>query len=118
MTRFAKFLGIAGLAAALSAETPLLESFPEFDNEQQPGLLRVSGINQNDRVLLDGELIGDGKRLLRFGNKLFVNPGEYTITILTGENRTACSYRISIRENETATARCNRPSTVQNQEVD
>src|SRR5215217_1868429 len=104
MTRFTQILGIAGLAAVLSAETRGPAFVPEFDNEQQPGLLRVSGIDQDDRVFLDGELIGNGKRLLRFGNKLLVSPGQYTITILTGENRTACSYRISIRENETATA--------------
>ncbi len=114
MTRLAKMVGIAAAAAALFAETPM----PEYQDERQPGLLRVSGISDTDRVLLDGELIGDGRRLMRFGSKLFVNPGQYTVTIVSGEHRTACSYRISIRENETATARCARPSSKAEQDVD
>ena len=114
MTRFANMVGIAVLATALCAETPM----PEYQDERQPGLLRVSGISDTDRVLLDGELIGDGRRLMRFGSKLLVNPGQYTVTIVSGENRTSCSYRISIRENETATAKCARPSSQSEQDVD
>ena len=118
MTSLTKFFGIALAAAALSSETRMPDFFYEMNNEQQPGLLRVSGIDDNDRVFLDGELIGDGRRLLRFKNKLLVNPGQYTITILSADNRTTCSYPISIRENETAIARCDGPGPAQNQEVD
>lgn len=91
---------------------------PEYQNESQPGVLRVSGIEETDSVLLDGELIGNGKRLARFGNKLLINPGEYTVTVRTGQNRTACSYRIAIRENETAVARCEKPLSPLEHNVD
>lgn len=102
------------MASALSAET----SIQEYQEERQPGLLRVSGISDTDRVLLDGELIGDGRRLTRFGSKLFVNPGRYTVTIVNSSNQTNCRYRISIRENETATAGCASPFSSNEQNVD
>jgi hypothetical protein len=114
MTRFVNRIGLAIAATALYAQTPI----PEYQAERQPGLLRVSGISDTDRVLLDGELIGDGRRLTRFGNKLLVNPGQYTVTIVNGGNHTYCSYRISIRENETATARCAHPSPSVERDVD
>ena len=86
MTCSTLLFGIAAAAAALSAEVPV----PEVEAERQPGLIRITGIDESDRVLLDGELMGDGKRLMRFGSKLFVNPGQYTLTVLTRNNQTSC----------------------------
>jgi hypothetical protein len=102
MTRFTKFLGIALISAAVSAEP---QQSPQNENERQPGTLRISGVNDTDRVLLDGELIGDGKRIAQFGSKLLVNPGEYTVTILSASQQ-SCESRVHIRENRTATATC------------
>ena len=113
MTCSTLLFGIAAAAAALSAEVPV----PEVEAERQPGLIRITGIDESDRVLLDGELMGDGKRLMRFGSKLFVNPGQYTLTVLTRNNQTSCVSHINVRENETATARCSRSSSNQDQNV-
>ena len=102
MTRFTHFLGIALISAAIAAEP---QQMPEDQHELQPGTLRLTGIHDTDRVLLDGELIGDGKRIAQFGNKLLVNPGEYTVTIVSGAQQ-RCESRVSVRENRTATATC------------
>ena len=103
MKRFTQFLGVALISAAISAE-PQPQN-PENENERQPGTLRISGIHDTDRVLLDGEFIGDGKRIAQFGSKLLVNPGEYTVTILSAGRQT-CESRVNIRENRTAVATC------------
>ena len=107
MTRFTQLLGIALISAAVSAEP---QHIPENENESQPGTLRISGINDTDRVLLDGELIGDGKRIARFGSKLLVNPGEYTVTIVSATDQT-CESRVNVRENRTAVATCSTQSS-------
>ena len=114
MTRFTGFLAASIAAFSLSAETGV----PEFQNERQPGLLRVSGVGDSDKVLLDGELIGDGKRISRFGNRLFVDPGSYLVTILTSDNRLACHTRVAVRENATAVARCPQEGESGEREVD
>lgn len=111
MTRFTQILGAALLAGVISAEP---QHMPEYESERQPGTLRISGVSDNDRVLLDGELIGSGKRLARFGSKLLVNPGEYTVTIVSASNGTCVSH-VQIEENRTSVARC---SNSQDQQVD
>jgi hypothetical protein len=113
MRCFSRYVIAALAAITLSAETRI----PEFQNEVQPGLLRVSGINATDQVYLDGELIGDGQRLTRFGNKLLVNPGDYTFAIVTEGNKLACRSHITIRENATVTARCPAPERLQDEPV-
>lgn len=114
MKRFSQFLLVAVSAAVSFAQTPV----PEFDEEQQPGVLRVAGIGDTDRVLLDGELIGDGRRLARFGSKLLVQPGDYTVTILRSDSGISCKSRVTIRENATVTARCSQPVADNEVEVD
>ena len=110
MTQFANMVGIAVAATALCAETPM----PEYQDDRQPGLLRVSGISDTDRVLLDGELIGDGRRLMRFGSKLLVNPGQYTVTIVSAKTAphavTVFQYAKMKRQRPNARARPPSPS--------
>jgi hypothetical protein len=101
MTRFAQLMGIALISAAAVCAEPQ----PAQENERQPGTLRISGIHDSDRVLLDGELIGDGKRITRFGGKLLLQPGEYTVTILRANLQT-CESEVSVMENRTTTAGC------------
>lgn len=72
-------------------------------------MLRVFGIEDNDRVLLDGELIGDGKRIARFGSKLLINPGDYKVTVVSSSPQHSCESIVSIRENRTSTVRCASP---------
>lgn len=105
MTRFTQLLGIALISAAVSAE-PQPRTLPENENERQPGTLRLSGIHEHDQVLLDGELIGDGRRLAQFGSKLLVNPGDYTVTIVSSAGDQSCEMRVAVRENRTAVASC------------
>ena len=114
MTQVIGIVAAGLLAIGLLGETKM----PESEGERQPGLLHVSGINDDDRVLLDGELIGDGKRIMRFGGKLLLNPGDYVVTVMTTDNQQACSSTISIRENAIAVATCRRPSSLPEQDVD
>ena len=79
---------------------------PEFDDEKQPGLLRFSGVADTDRVLVDGELVGNGSRLQRFGNRILINPGQYTVTVVKPDNKIACKSKIVVRENASVVARC------------
>ena len=109
MTRFTQLLGIALISAAVSAEP---QHVPENENESQPGTLRISGISNSDRVLLDGELIGDGKRIAQFGSKLLLNPGEYTVTVVTATHQ-SCESHVSIRENRTTVATCSLEESVE-----
>jgi hypothetical protein len=110
MTRFTQLMSLAFISVSLFAEsTPM----PEFENERQPGVLRLSNIDENDRVLLDGELIGDGKRIARFGSKLLVSPGEYTVTVVSSSPQHSCESVVSIRENRTSVVRCTAPSSEQ-----
>jgi hypothetical protein len=119
MTRITGILAPCLFAAGLFAQQNLRPpAIPEFENEEQPGMLRISGIHDTDRVLLDGELIGDGRRIMRFGGKLLVNPGEYIVTILAGDNKKGCSSKILVRENTTSVASCSRPASSHEQDVD
>jgi hypothetical protein len=106
MTCLTQLLGLALLSATLLAES---QPFPEYEKERQPGVLRLSGIDDNARVLLDGELIGDGKRIARFGSKLLINPGDYTVTVISSSPRNSCESVVSIRENRTSVVRCITP---------
>jgi hypothetical protein len=90
----------------------------EHETERQPGTIRISGIQESDRVMLDGELLGDGKRLMRFGSKLLVNPGKYRVTVLAAGSMSACEALVVVRENQTAVARCTPENDGQEQLVD
>jgi hypothetical protein len=102
MKCLAQFLGTAMLATLVSAEP---QNLPKPNQEKQPGTLRISGLNDTDRVLLDGELVGDGKRIARFGGKILVNPGEYTVTIVSA-NQQSCQSTVFVVENRTSVAGC------------
>jgi hypothetical protein len=106
MTRFTNLFGVALVSASLYADP---QQRPATENERQPGTLRISGIKDTDQVLLDGELIGDGKRIAKFGSRLLVTPGEYTVTIVSVSHE-GCESRVSIRENRTSVASCSTDS--------
>ena len=106
MTRLPQLLGIALISAVVSAEP---QQVPANESERQPGTLRLSGLNDSDRVLLDGELIGNGKRIAQFGSKLLVSPGEYTVTIVSATDQ-SCERHVSVRENRTVVASCSTES--------
>jgi hypothetical protein len=106
MTRVTQLLSLAFISATLFAET---KPMPEFDQERQPGVLRLSGIEDNDRVLLDGELVGDGMRIARFGGQFFINPGEYRVTVISATPQRSCESVVSVRENQTSVVRCTVP---------
>ena len=115
MTRFTQLLGVALISAAVSAEP---NPIPEYQAERQPGTLRISGIQESDRVMLDGELLGDGKRIMQFGSKLLINPGKYRVTVLSAGSINACEAQVVVRENQTAVARCTPEFVSQEQLVD
>jgi hypothetical protein len=115
MTRFTQLLGVALISAVASAEPNRL---PEYQAERQPGTLRISGIRETDRVMVDGELLGDGKRIMQFGGKLLINPGKYRVTVLSAGSINACEAQVIVRENQTAVARCTPDNSPQEQLVD
>ena len=115
MTRFTQLLGVALISAAVSAEPNRLS---EPRAERQPGTLRISGIQESDRVMLDGELLGDGKRVMQFGSKLLINPGKYRVTILSAGSMNACEAQVVVRENQTTVARCTPEMIPEEQLVD
>ena len=103
----------------LAATTLLAETrIPEFQNEPQPGILRLSGVSASDRVFVDGDFLGDGKRLATFGSQLLISPGSYEVVVVTSTNQVACRSQIPVHENSIAVARCARPERNSNQELD
>jgi hypothetical protein len=116
MTRFTQLLGVALIAAAAGAAEP--NRLPDYQSERQPGTLRISGLQESDRVMLDGELLGDGKRIMRFGSKLLINPGKYRVTVLPAGSMNPCEAMVVVRENQTSVARCTPDNEAQEHLVD
>jgi hypothetical protein len=116
MTRCTQLLGVALISAAAAVAEPT--RLTEYQTERQPGTLRISGLQESDRVMLDGELLGDGKRIISFGSKLLINPGKYRVTVVQAGSTNACEALVVVRENQTAVARCTPEHHAEEQLVD
>jgi hypothetical protein len=96
---------IAAAAICLSQGSVWAQE-PQTDSDAKAGELRVEGVAPSDRVYIDGELVGSGRKLARFKNTLPIAAGEYVVSVRDGNDQVKCARVVQVPGNGSAVARC------------
>lgn len=84
------------------------QSVSDEEDTRQPGTVLFAAIAKNDTVFLDGERVGTGRSLDRYGRELLVAPGTYVVTVVSAGARNVCNTRILVRAREITVPQCRR----------
>jgi hypothetical protein len=82
------------------------QSVHEEEDTRQPGTVLFAAIAKTDTVFLDGERVGTGRSLDRYGRELLVAPGTYVVTVVSAGTTNVCNTRILVRAREITVPQC------------